>query len=80
MKWLRCKVVPGAFSDESIVEVVTSEGHELSFFVPRSRVAEGRVRVLVNYKGGKTWVILPTAEPFHAISVRASDIMEEATA
>ena len=77
MTWLRCVAKDGAFSDETIVEVHTADGKDLSFFVPKEKVKDKqRVEVHVKRNGANTWATLPTADPFSAILVRSSDLIE----
>ena len=76
--WLLCEVRPGMFSDEVVVEVVTTDGTSKSFFVPKEVITNGdRVRVQVTRRAGVPWVTLPTAHPYNAIAVRDEDLLDE---
>ena len=78
MTLLKCSVRKGMFSDESVVEIRTADGKDLSFFVPVEKVRQGgKVEVRVVRKGGKIWATLPTADPQNAILVHTTDLVEE---
>lgn len=61
-KWLSCKVEQGMFSDENVVVVTNVNGESVSFFVPKSTIENGRVRVMVFEKDQKLWAVLPTED------------------
>jgi hypothetical protein len=66
------------FSDEVVVEVVTTDGNPKSFFVPKEATHNSdKVRVQVTRRSGIPWVTLPTAHPYNAIPVRDSDLIDE---
>ena len=76
--WLLCEVRPGMFSDEVVVEVVTTDGNLKSFFVPKEATQNAdKVRVQVTRRSGIPWVTLPTAHPYNAIPVRESDLIDK---
>lgn len=61
--WLNCKVLPGMFSDESVIQV--SVGNlSRSFIVPKSALepsgSPDRIRVDVFSSSDTRWAILPT--------------------
>lgn len=81
-KWLKCRVGPGMFSDESAVTVnsVAALATELrSLFVAEEYVRpdrlsdEGHVRVRVFQRGTTWWAVLPNEEQ-EAIPVRSADL------
>ena len=78
MTWLRCVTKEGAFSDETIVEIHTADGKDLSFFVPNEKVRDkAEVQVRVKRSGANAWATLPTADPLSAVLVRPADLIEE---
>jgi hypothetical protein len=80
MTTLKCKVKKGVFRDESVVEIRTADGREVSFYVPLESVRhDDRVVVRVVRTGTNIWATLPTAMPHNAILVRPSDLVEEET-
>ncbi len=84
--WLRCKVLPGMFSNERIVVIEEPSGDEISsIFVDetlvraegeprRGRPVSGRVKVDATPKGDRANVFLPVSCPVHGryISVPAN--------
>jgi hypothetical protein len=74
VKWLRCNVSKGMFSDERVIKI----SGDRSFFVHRDQTKEiegdkGRVRVRVLRKGSAVWAIIPT-EDATAIEVKKEEL------
>ena len=63
--WLRCEIFPGMFSTELAVQITTTDGHLLSFFLPKDSVREldstsGEIEVELIEKGPDFgFVLLP---------------------
>ncbi|MBI4607352.1 MAG: hypothetical protein HY721_35750 [Planctomycetes bacterium] len=74
--WLKCQVQKGMFSHEVVVKVTTADGRLVAHFVPKESVRNDRVEVQVEQSDGQRLAILPTPEPYHAIPVRAEDLVE----
>ncbi len=58
--WLRCEISSGMFSTEFSVEIRTTDGHLLSFFLPKDSVRElnatlGEIEVELIDKGADFW-------------------------
>lgn len=77
--WLRCRLDKGMFSDEVAVTYPPEGAHRKSVFVPRSQVdgagMQGRVRVLVTERDGKTFATLPS-DRRDMVTVLSGDILE----
>lgn len=72
--WLKCEVEQGMFSSEVVIKVRTADGESAAYFVPRGSVSKGRVEVQVEKRGVNRLAILPTDNPYAAISVRDEDL------
>ena len=63
--WLRCEIFPGMFSTELAIQITTTDGHLLSFFLPKDSVREldseiGEIEVELIDKGPDYgFVLLP---------------------
>ena len=59
-QWIPCRVYPGMFSDEVVVEI-----NNHSFFVPKHEVKKenddhGTIHVTIIEFRGKRWAVVPT--------------------
>ena len=70
---LKCEVLKGMFSHESVVKIQTASGSYESYFVPSSSIVDGRVRVQVLRQPGGSLAILPT-EYRDAVTIRDEDL------
>lgn len=59
---LECQVREGMFSDESVVVFTTIDGEEVSFFVPKSEIEDGHVRVRVFEDQGNMYAVIPNED------------------
>jgi hypothetical protein len=62
--WLSCTIKKGMFSDEFTAIVTTTNGEQVSVFVPKDstqdvRGESGRVRVRVSERSGRFMAVLP---------------------
>lgn len=63
--WLRCEIFPGMFSTELAIQITTTDGYLLSFFLPRDSVREvdstiGEIEVELIERGSDFgFVLLP---------------------
>ena len=74
MRWLRCAVTKGMFSDERVIRIRTG----MTFFVHQDQVQEdvghqGKVRVELLKKGNQCWAVLPT-EDTAIVEVNSDDL------
>lgn len=65
--WLRCRVFDGVFRDEFVIGIVSADGEQRLFAVPRTSVKgragdAGKVKVSVFNDQGAMWAKLPTSE------------------
>lgn len=76
MKWLRCEVSKGMFSDERVVAVRTRNEGQREFFVPQDEVREDTpaVRVKAYVYDGGLWALIPTCQP-EPVPIHDSDLL-----
>ncbi|RPI60442.1 MAG: hypothetical protein EHM48_07235 [Planctomycetaceae bacterium] len=73
MRWLRCAVKKGMFSDERLISITG-----MTFFVHKDQVQgdidhQGKVRVELLKKDNQFWAILPT-EDTAIVEVNSDDL------
>ena len=74
--YLKCKVTPGMFSNEVVIEITDADGQELSFIVPKKKVRENSIQVEIVQEKGAIYATIPTPSPENPIPVRKNDLVE----
>jgi hypothetical protein len=73
-RWLSCRISKGMFPEEVAVVVSSSEGQQLSFFLPKDRVefgeaGQGLIRVVVLDEDERVGLVALPAEPIEGPQV-----------
>jgi hypothetical protein len=72
---LQCKVDEGMFSDENVVTFDALDGHQVAFFVPKSKISDNCVKVKLMIDGNHYLAVMPNEDqsivPIHSNIVAA---------